>query len=236
MTDGEALCLEMSGQMGDGELLLRAVIASPDEDTPRLVYADWLQENGQDERAEFIRVQCELSQPSELIGREYALKRREWEILGRDWSNADTWFCGDIFKLSNISDGPQLHVRPADAPENAAREMRLHTARGFAHYAARDMRLHTARGFVHSVTCNAADWLKHADAILSKHPVREVTLTGEGDYLSAEDSAEVFRRWEKKFEQSAVGRLLSQCVSELWPSVKVIWPSGYASGPGEPRA
>ncbi len=31
----------------DGELLLRAILANPAEDTPRLVYADWLQEQGE---------------------------------------------------------------------------------------------------------------------------------------------------------------------------------------------
>jgi uncharacterized protein (TIGR02996 family) len=43
------------------EALLRAVCDSPDDDAPRLVFADWLEENGdENERAwaEFIRVQC----------------------------------------------------------------------------------------------------------------------------------------------------------------------------------
>jgi len=35
--------------------LLAAIIANPDEDTPRLVYADWLQENGDEKQAQFIR-------------------------------------------------------------------------------------------------------------------------------------------------------------------------------------
>lgn len=35
------------------------IVAHVDDDTPRLVYADWLTENGQDDRAEFIRVQVE---------------------------------------------------------------------------------------------------------------------------------------------------------------------------------
>lgn len=46
--------------MTDGDALLAAILANPEEDTPRLVYADWLQENGDEARAEFIRVQCEL--------------------------------------------------------------------------------------------------------------------------------------------------------------------------------
>ena len=47
--------------MSDELALLTAIIANPDEDTPRLVFADWLQENGQPERAEFIRVQIEVT-------------------------------------------------------------------------------------------------------------------------------------------------------------------------------
>jgi uncharacterized protein (TIGR02996 family) len=47
--------------MSDELALLTAIIAYPDEDTPRLVFADWLDENGQPERAEFIRVQMELA-------------------------------------------------------------------------------------------------------------------------------------------------------------------------------
>src|SRR5215203_3911185 len=44
--------------MTDGDALIAAILANPDEDTPRLVYADWLQEHGDEERAEFIRLQC----------------------------------------------------------------------------------------------------------------------------------------------------------------------------------
>lgn len=46
--------------MSDGDALLRAILAQPDEDTPRLMYADWLDENGQPDRAEFIRLQILL--------------------------------------------------------------------------------------------------------------------------------------------------------------------------------
>ena len=43
------------------EAFLRAIFDAPDDDTPRLVYADFLQENGEEDRAELIRVQCELA-------------------------------------------------------------------------------------------------------------------------------------------------------------------------------
>ncbi len=43
------------------EAFLEAIRANPDDDTVRLVYADWLRENGHVERADFIEVQCALA-------------------------------------------------------------------------------------------------------------------------------------------------------------------------------
>jgi uncharacterized protein (TIGR02996 family) len=66
--------------MNEREALLAAVCANPDDDTPRLVFADWLEENGEPERAEFIRVQIEL--PACGPGkRRLHLSRRELELL-----------------------------------------------------------------------------------------------------------------------------------------------------------
>jgi uncharacterized protein (TIGR02996 family) len=48
--------------VSDGAALLRAICEHPGEDTPRLIYADWLEENGDTDRAEFIRTQCLLTQ------------------------------------------------------------------------------------------------------------------------------------------------------------------------------
>lgn len=47
--------------MSDLEALYRAVLASPDEDMPRLMYADCVQERGDEARAKFIRAQCALA-------------------------------------------------------------------------------------------------------------------------------------------------------------------------------
>ncbi|MCU0706293.1 MAG: TIGR02996 domain-containing protein [Fimbriiglobus sp.] len=43
--------------MTTADALLAAVCAAPDDDLPRLVYADWCEENADPERAEFIRLQ-----------------------------------------------------------------------------------------------------------------------------------------------------------------------------------
>ena len=55
--------------MTDAPAFFRAIEANPDDDTPRLVYADWLDENAASDadraRAEFVRVQCELARDPE---------------------------------------------------------------------------------------------------------------------------------------------------------------------------
>jgi uncharacterized protein (TIGR02996 family) len=65
----------------DGEALFRAICEEPWEDTPRLVYADWLDENGDPARAEFIRVQIELARVPEGQSRPPELVAREAELL-----------------------------------------------------------------------------------------------------------------------------------------------------------
>src|SRR5215471_13106330 len=47
--------------MSDRDALLAAIRAQPDEDTPRLVFADYLDEHDEPERAAFIRTQVELA-------------------------------------------------------------------------------------------------------------------------------------------------------------------------------
>jgi uncharacterized protein (TIGR02996 family) len=41
--------------MNDRDALLAAILADPADDTVRLAFADWCEENGDHERAEFIR-------------------------------------------------------------------------------------------------------------------------------------------------------------------------------------
>lgn len=48
--------------MTELDAILAGVLEAPDDDTPRLVYADRLDDLGMYERAEFVRVQCELAQ------------------------------------------------------------------------------------------------------------------------------------------------------------------------------
>ncbi|HJZ60145.1 MAG TPA: TIGR02996 domain-containing protein [Gemmataceae bacterium] len=47
--------------MTDHDTFLKTIIDRPDDDTARLVFADWLAENGDPDRGEFIRIEVELA-------------------------------------------------------------------------------------------------------------------------------------------------------------------------------
>ncbi|HEV3144436.1 MAG TPA: TIGR02996 domain-containing protein [Gemmataceae bacterium] len=69
------------------EPFLATILENPDDDAPRLVYADWLEEQG-DSRGEFIRVQCELARLEEDDPRAEILRDRENNLL---LAHGDKW-------------------------------------------------------------------------------------------------------------------------------------------------
>jgi uncharacterized protein (TIGR02996 family) len=66
------------------DAFLEAILQNPNDDTPRLVYADWLDEQGDPPsaaRAEFIRIQCVLANGYLPTRRRADLERRQQEFL-----------------------------------------------------------------------------------------------------------------------------------------------------------
>jgi uncharacterized protein (TIGR02996 family) len=63
------------------EVFIQAIRDEPDDDAPRLVYADWLEDQGESARAEFIRVQCELTRGVRDRGRSLELLRRLRQLV-----------------------------------------------------------------------------------------------------------------------------------------------------------
>src|SRR3954465_2404494 len=69
---------------------LATILEHPDDDAPRLVYADWLAAHGEADRAEFIRLQIRLARmsPGDPEEREARLRAEE---LGQthhvEWGN-----------------------------------------------------------------------------------------------------------------------------------------------------
>jgi uncharacterized protein (TIGR02996 family) len=74
--------------MSDNAAFLQAILDNPDDDTPRLMFADWLMERA-DPHGEFIKIQCELARLTPTDERYFDLRQREAALLaehGDDWA------------------------------------------------------------------------------------------------------------------------------------------------------
>ena len=70
--------------MNHDEAFLQDILERPEEDAPRLVYADWLDDQGRATQAELIRVQIELARlPDDQSDRRALLQGRERYLLAR---------------------------------------------------------------------------------------------------------------------------------------------------------
>src|SRR5437588_11228665 len=70
--------------MHDRHGFINAILANPEDDALRLIYADWLEERGDPAdaaRAEFIRAQAELFSLADDDPRRPLLEDREHELL-----------------------------------------------------------------------------------------------------------------------------------------------------------
>src|SRR5437016_3328785 len=65
------------------QAFLETIVAEPQDDATRLVFADWLEEQGDADRAGFIRAQVERARLAEDDPRQPELARREGELLAR---------------------------------------------------------------------------------------------------------------------------------------------------------
>jgi uncharacterized protein (TIGR02996 family) len=117
---------------------LRSILANPDDDAPRLIYADWLDEQGDADRAEFIRLQVRLARMPSSDADWASIKSRAEELQHDhhvEWVNQLPQFDGvnwEVFERGFISavkfehpDAYFAHPRQvfAAAP---IRELRLH--------------------------------------------------------------------------------------------------------------
>lgn len=66
------------------------ILANPDDDAPRLAYSDWLQENGDESRSEFIRVQVARARLPDWDAAQVGLRLREAALIkqhGEKWKD-----------------------------------------------------------------------------------------------------------------------------------------------------
>jgi uncharacterized protein (TIGR02996 family) len=148
--------------------LLAAIIDDPDDDTPRLVYADWLEEHGDDARAEFIRVQCRLARLGVADLRH--LRQAEWL-----YDSMETGFeAREFLRLPH-----RLRRLAADVEPLLEREQELlagHRKAWLGPLAELCQECTFRRGFVEDVVVKADALLGHADVLFRHNPVLTLAL------------------------------------------------------------
>ena len=82
--------------MSQHEAFLQSILEAPNDDAPRLVYADWLDDHGDGDRAEFIRVQCRLARLDPYDPERRELRRREYELHAEHWGEWAAPFVGRV--------------------------------------------------------------------------------------------------------------------------------------------
>lgn len=136
--------------------LLRAVLGRPDDDVPRLVLADWLDEHGQPERAEFVRFGCELArqdaedEAANRLGTN-PLRGRERSLLLDHWKTWVPW-----------------------ADHGSSFEVILSGRWSFSGTPAVAFR----RGFVAEIHLPVGQLLNHAADLFADHPITRVRPGG----------------------------------------------------------
>jgi uncharacterized protein (TIGR02996 family) len=136
--------------MSDGDALFAAILAEPDEDVPRLAFADWLDETGGEPertRADFVRVQVALARvpaDEQAVWNPWlaALRGREQLLLT---AHAPFWL---------------EPLRERGGPLEST-----------------DTHASFRRGFVEAVWMPAARFVARADVLFARTPARELRVT-----------------------------------------------------------
>lgn len=172
--------------MTDREALMATILANPDDDLARLVFADWLEEYGDEDdaaHAEWIRVGCELAKTPKVA-------YKTIQGIPGDVASYTAGVCESCDK--SRPDRCQYHllkIRESELHINLERKMiRRNGLVGFSPsgMSYRESLRHTPpnvvffdRGFIHAVACDSATWLDHGGELAKREPVEAVTLTTE---------------------------------------------------------
>lgn len=131
------------------EVLLQEICANPNDDTPRLVYADWLDENGHEERAHYIRVKCGL----------FADKG--------DYEMQPVWALA-VAKAFGFS------TDPSDGDKGYFRHFGYGSGNELATH--REVKWGWERGFISYIECECMDWVKYGRKVIKVAPIKKATL------------------------------------------------------------
>lgn len=159
--------------------LLRAVCEDPADDLLRLVLADSLDDHGEADRAEFVRLQCKLSTLGECE-RDFSLGLSCCCAFCRGGGLPLQWRQDELIR-SCLWKWLRDELPPAVWAEF---DRWTHEGNVVTSKRDDDLSLVFRRGFVSEARCRLADWLAHGPAVVARHPVEAVVLAGKEPYRS----------------------------------------------------
>lgn len=146
----------------DGEALHAAILADPDDDLVRLAYADWLDEQGRAERAEFIRVQIELAA---------GLPGPEELTIGTPLDGDPRHNCRSCLRMPAGD-----HCRHHRLKIREAALLLTHAGEWFP-LPGKTFHASPRRGFIDEVEAGSAGLEAHLPSLLLAHPITRVRTT-----------------------------------------------------------
>ncbi|CAN5449383.1 hypothetical protein BH11PLA2_BH11PLA2_28330 [soil metagenome] len=185
---------------------LNAILAAPDDDTPRLVYADWLEEQGDAERAEFIRTQIEFARSPRP-----ELEQRADELLHK---HRERWI------IPGISGVQTFHRGFVDSLRMAAADFVAHADRIGETAPVVDLRLPMALEHIDAIA--QVPWLSRIERLDLTGNVGITGILGElvGAFQRSEASTLPARVVGTLFDANILGRLRSLVLrnNQFWPT------------------
>lgn len=191
------------------ERFLRTICERPDDDTPRLIFADWLEEQGQEQRAQWIRVQIELAKldkPASAtqfkVGNEVRFDYElcmacaeleegqcRWHALKEVEDNL--WWS---FYPHTVPGGvPDWLKLFPDYPTEICNQHEKHCTRSCVPEGAPlHLLLTWRRGFPASVDCHQEAWLKWGPQIVQRAPVVDISLCDRAPLRYHDEAAQMF--------------------------------------------
>ncbi len=151
--------------------MLQPILDDPDDDAPRLIAAEYLEERGELEHGEFIRVQIALS----LLQCDWTTGKASVNQLPPCETHNKTRglnsFCVSCNKMNSLKARSNELIRVCKYPANGW------VWAGEPLNRIDDAEYNYNRGFIDWVKCSWSDCEKHLDKIIAEHPVTRVEIS-----------------------------------------------------------
>ena len=157
--------------MTTADAFLADIVANPADDAPRLIYADYLDDEGDAEQARFIRLQCEIAKYTFMQSHTFCHHEKthndipcplccrcQWCIMREE--EYELWRLHG-FRFSEHLPGASKAILAGNRVHGGLGDSIAYIFR---------------RGFVHSMQCRAGTFMGYAP-VMEKTPLREVRLT-----------------------------------------------------------